>query len=124
MADCACDSIGKLRHRVTIEKPNPSATADAAGHIDLSDNANWIPVASRKANILTRGGSEKWRFNQVTAEVTRMFQLRSDPATRRIQPRWRIKWFQDGTAKYADIATAFDVDGAKKIVEVHCTEVV
>ena len=119
---CAC--APRMTSRLFIQKPNDGATKDAAGLINLSDDANWIAVGDRACHVFTRGGSERWRFNQVAAEVERIVQFQYSPLTKQIQPRWRLRKRDGGTWKAWDIATAFVVDDARKIVEVHCTEAV
>lgn len=121
---CDCTPFPRLKHRVTIIRPDPNAVKDDGGQIDLSDDANWIKVGERKAQIITRGGTERMRFGQIAAEVNRIFVLRSDKLTRSIQPTWRIKHLQDGTFKVTDISAAFDVDADRRSVEVHGTEIV
>lgn len=122
---CACPAMPpRMTSRLQIQKPNDGATPDAAGHVELSDDANWISVGSRPCNVFTRGGSEKWRFNQVSAEISRIVHFQYGPLAKQIQPRWRLRKNDSGTMKAWDVATAFIVDDAKKIIEVHCTEVV
>lgn len=119
-----CEAMPRYPHWVLVQKPNDSASTNAAGHIDLTDNANWLPVAKLKCRIITRGGAERWRFNQVAAEVSRIVEIRSNKTARTIQSRWRLKFIEDGRVRIFDIEAAFDVDGNKQLVEVHCTEAV
>ena len=113
-----------MKNRVTIQEPDPNATAGDGGTVDLSVATNWRDKDSRPCHIFTRSGAEKWRFNQVSAEISRIVHLHRDSLTRQITPDWRLKFMDGATAKYWDIATAFDVDEAHKTIEVHCTEVV
>lgn len=119
-----CECSPRMRNSLTIQAPNDSATAGASGHIDLSNDANWLTKDTRKCHIFTRGGAEKWRFNQVEAEVSRIVHFKYGPLTRQINPRWRLVYRDGSTDKKWDIATAFDVDGQHKTIEVHVKEVV
>lgn len=112
-----------MKSRVTIQAPKDTATPGAGGHIDLSDDANWLTKDTRKCSIFTRGGSEGWRFRQVEAEVSRIVELKRDSLTRQITPRWRLLYQDGATTRKWDIATAFDVDDQHKTIEVHVKEV-
>lgn len=115
---CACPALTRLTSRVTIEKPGGTAGED--GHVDLTNNANWIPMGSRAAAFKTRGGAEARRFNQVGAEVTHLIEMRYGPLTRQIGPSWRLRM---GQRKF-NIVSAYDVDEGHRTVLVHAIEVV
>lgn len=115
---CACDEIGQLRERLTVQQPGGTAGAD--GHVDLDDDANWKDVGSQRAGFKTRGGAEGRRFNQVGAEITHIITMRYNSLTKRIVPSWRLRM---GTRKF-NITASYDVDEAHRFVQVHAIEVV
>lgn len=113
-----------MKSRVTIQAPNDSATPNARGLIDLNDDANWITKGSRRCNIYTRGGTERWRFNQAAAEVERQLEMNRDSLTRQINPRWRLLYQDGSTTRKWGISKAVDVDAMHKTIMVDCTEFV
>lgn len=112
-----CASKTPMNHRVQIERPG--GTAQAGGHVDLTDDSNWQHVDGRWAAFTTRGGKEGRVFDQVQAEVTHIIALRHDALTRQIDPTWRIRM---GDRKF-NIRAAYDVDEAGETVRIEATEV-
>jgi head-tail adaptor len=115
-----CKSEPVLNSRITIEKPDPAATAGASGVVDLTDDDNWTEVGSRDASVKTPGGNEAQSLQQVQAFVYRTIEMRSDSTTRSIIPTWRLRL--DG--KKLNIRTAYDVDNARQWVRVETQEAV
>jgi head-tail adaptor len=115
-----CVTPPTLNDRVTIEKPDPAATAGASGNVDLDDDDNWVEVATRSASVKTPGGNEAQSLQQVQAFVYRTIEMRSDSTTRSIIPTWRLRL--DG--KKLNIRTAYDVDNARQWVRVETQEAV
>ncbi|MCA9052987.1 MAG: head-tail adaptor protein, partial [Planctomycetaceae bacterium] len=68
--------------------------------------------------IKTRGGRESYRFNQVQAEVSHLFEFRWDSLTKDVGPSWRIKHDE----RYFDITAAYDVDEQHAVVRCECVE--
>jgi head-tail adaptor len=113
-----CKDEPRLTDRVTIEKPDPAATAGAGGHVDLSDDDNWTTVASRYASVRTRGGLEARAAEQTQGVNLLMVEMRSDPVTRTIQPNWRLKL----DTRVFNIEAAYDIDNAKQFVRCEVKE--
>lgn len=65
-----CDSVTKYDHKVKIQKPSTTATADAHGHVDLTSDANWQNVISPFCSVISKGGREFWKVQQVNADVS------------------------------------------------------
>lgn len=57
----------KYDKRITIERL--AGTADAAGHIDPTTDANWTSYAASFASVQTKGGREFWKVQQTDATV-------------------------------------------------------
>lgn len=106
-----------------LQKPKDSATADAAGHIDLSDDANWITVGKQWAKIITRDGAERWRFKQVEAEVNRIVEMPCNSITSAMTPRWRLKHQEGSRTITSDVAYAVNKDSGDITIQVGCKEV-
>lgn len=115
---CDCQTeTPRYPHILIIEQP--SGTADAAGHIDLTSDSNWIQVGRIKGRFITKGGRESFVFRQVQAETTHVIEVASTPLSRSIVPKWRLRI---GTEKY-NVTAAYDVDRMRKAVRVEATEV-
>lgn len=114
---CACPANApRMASRLTIQKP--STTPDSAGHVDLSQDSNWIDVGSRSCNILTRGGRESRVFDQVQADVSMIVEMNRDSLTKTIIPKWRLKL---GTRRF-NITAAYDVDEQHRTIRIEATE--
>ena len=113
-----CDARPRYPKWLTIEKP--SATKDAAGHVDLSVDSNWSQIHKIKGRFITKGGREGRIFDQVHADVTHVIETRSTAFSRTLIPKWRLK--MDG--RKFNIAAAYDVDEARKIVRIEAIEAV
>ena len=118
MSCTPCKEMPVMTRRVTLQKPNTGVAADAGNHVDLTDDDNWLTVATRKCIIKTRGGSESYRFAQVQAEVTHLIDMRSDSVTRQVGPTWRL----DFEGRKFDIVAAYDVDESRRTVRIHAVE--
>lgn len=102
---------------MTIEEPG--GTPDAAGHVDLTLDANWDRSGRIKVRFITKGGREGRIFDQVQAEVTHVVETRATAFSRRILPAWRGRF--DG--RKFNITAAFNVNEERRgIVQLHLTE--
>lgn len=70
--------VGLLNRRVTVQRINPTATIDAAGHIEESAEASWIQVGKHWCQFIPRGSREFFRGEQVAAEITHAVRMRYD----------------------------------------------
>lgn len=71
---CFCPS--RLQRLVDVEKINPSATADGGGHVDETNDANWVVCGQEWAELLTKGSREFFRGRQVNEDVTHQVTIR------------------------------------------------
>ena len=113
-----CVDIGSFNRRVTIEKPDPSASPSDGGHVDLSLDANWTTVGTRWARLRTKGGAEGRALEQVQAMTTMFVEIRSDTTTRAILPNWRLTM----DSRIFNVEAAYDVDDAKQVVRCEVKE--
>lgn len=110
-----CGRLPKQK-RVGIQRIN--GTADAAGHIDLTSDDSWTTVGKRWAQIITRGGKENYRFNEVKADVVALVEMRSDSLTRSVTSRDRLTL----GSRILDIDAAYDMNEAREKVVCHVVE--
>ena len=66
-----CKSVAQYDKKVRIEKPN--GTADAHGHVDLTNDDNWQLVISPFCSCMSKGGREFWKVAQVNADVSHVW---------------------------------------------------
>lgn len=118
--NCGCKTEERVRyrHRVTVQKPK--TTQDGAGHVNLTEDANWTNAGTWQVRFITRGGRESRVFDQVQAETTHIVEGHSTPFTRTIIPKWRLKF---GT-RVLNITAAYDVNEERGKVRCECTEAV
>lgn len=70
-----------------------SATPDAAGHIDETDESNWRPLGDKRwIRPVPRGSREFFRGEQVAAEITHMIEMRCDSISETYTTWMKIKW--------------------------------
>lgn len=110
---------GDLNRRITIEQPDPNATAGGFGHVDLTDDANWTTYAERWAKKATTGSREFERARQTQAELAARFTLRFDNETKAITPEMRVI-DEDGST--LPILGAYDPDGLKTDLVIDCKQ--
>jgi len=120
MARCGpCDNVDVAsQKRVTLQRPDPDAEIDAAGHVDLTNPANWINVGYAWGTPKSRGGREYYLFSQVQAEVSSIWDFRWSSVTSQIQPTWRIVY----QGRHLNISAVFNVDEGDRIIRCHCVE--
>lgn len=94
---CQCPTPPKpYTHTLTLQKPDPNATNDDDGLIDLRNDDNWVTVASIRARFVTSGGRESERtdtetYRQVQAMDTVLVFTPATNTTRNLNPAWRLK---------------------------------
>lgn len=107
-----CDSSRKYDKKITVLRL--SGTADSSGHIDGTTPSNWKPYTSSYASVMTKGGREFWKVQQVDATVDCV---------------WRCPWSRDLAAATPDmrlqsegvnydILSVIDIDLAHQEVEI------
>ena len=97
---------------VTIEQL--SGSADAHGHIDNTDNANWSSYTTSFARVISRGGREFWKVDQQAADVTHVWVCPYDSTVAAATPDMRLKY----NSTVYQIVSVIDVDLASEEVEI------
>ena len=98
--------------RIKIE--SLSGTADAAGHVDPTTDANWTTYANSYASVVTKGGKEFWKVQQVNADVDQSWRMPWSRSIAAATPDMRLI-YEDVTY---EILSVVDVDLAHKEVEI------
>lgn len=112
-------NAGKYRHPVTVYKQSTSATPNAAGHVDLTDDDNRTVHCKRWVEIEPTSGRETVRGSQVRADATHIVRTREDDKTRTITPKmWLVH-----DSRRLEIITAYNVRERDVEVEMQCREV-
>lgn len=103
--------IGKLRHRVTIQKL--ISTPDGGG----GSTKTWIDDATVWAAIEPLRGGERYVAQQIQSELTHKITMRYREG---IKPQMRIK-YKD---RIFEILSVIDIDERRIWLEMLCSEVV
>lgn len=101
---------GKLRHRVTIERPTT-----ASGSYGYSAKPTWTPVATRWAFVRPLRAAEMIRAGQPAMETTYVVRMRF---TDLVTPDCRLSW--EGQTLH--ISSVVDVDGRHVELEIMAHE--
>jgi len=104
-------NAGKLRHRVTIQQL--VATDDGYGGI----TETWQDVATVWAAVEPLRGTERYRAQQVQAELSHKVTIRYRPG---IKPDMRLKYGD----RILEIEAVIDVEERHRWLELLCSEVV
>jgi SPP1 family predicted phage head-tail adaptor len=91
-----------------------SGTADAHGHIDLTNANSWSSYSAAWAKCVSKGGREFWKVDQVNADVTHVWYVAYDSSLDAITTDDRL--IHDHTVY--EIVAAFNVDNADVEIEV------
>lgn len=81
-------------------------TADAHGHIDLTTNANWSIYATAYCKVITKGGREFWKVQQVNADSEQAWTAQWSTTLQEVTPDMRLEY--DGNVY--EILSAIDVN--------------
>lgn len=73
---CGGGTAKKLDKQVTVKRIKTGLTPDAAGHIDETNEANWITYGTFYCEIVTKGSREFFRGEQVNADITHQITIR------------------------------------------------
>lgn len=111
MRNCARDP-GEYDHYVDIQQA--SGSADAHGHIDLTDANSWSSLTMAWAKCTSKGGREFWKVDKVEADVTHVWMVPYDSTLDTMSPKDRLV---HDSVTY-EIVAAFNVDNADLEFEV------
>jgi SPP1 family predicted phage head-tail adaptor len=107
-------AAGKLRHRITILRPN--LKQDTFGGWKNDDGS--VFAASVPAAIETLTGRELYTAQQKVSEVTHRITIRWQKG---IQAKMKIVWF-DEVDRFFDIQAPENPDGRHKLLHLLCIE--
>lgn len=108
------------RYSKRIELQRLNGTADAAGHVDNTADANWDHYVSAYARVQTRGGREFWKVQQVTADVSHVWTCPYGSRLAAATPDMRLR-YQGSTYQ---ILSVVDIDEAHETVEIQTRKAV
>lgn len=110
-------AAGPRNTRVSFQKNEPTTAGD--GQIVPS----WVTKFERRAAIVPRGGSERWLFEQVRAEIDHILHLDWDKSLAAVVPAlWRVI-INGVSTRTLNIDAIFDPNGERKTLRVYATEV-
>jgi SPP1 family predicted phage head-tail adaptor len=112
--------ISRFRTPAVIERPDPEATADETGKVDLADDANWETYSTVRIELLAVTANERVYAQQPVGDITHRVTMRHNVLTASITPRMRVRV---GTRKL-NITRAIEVGNPARLIELSCTEVV
>lgn len=78
--------IGKLRHRITLQKPDPDATRDAVGERETT----WIDVLTCYASVVPTSTAERHLAAQAHQFTSHRVTLRYESELSAIDASWRV----------------------------------
>ena len=111
--------MNKHDRPVTVEWLKPSSV-----QLDPDDDDNWVGIA-RWAQIMTRGGREFFRGQQVQANVSHRLTLPTapgDPLLTQIDGGLSSAMRVRLGSRVLDVTAAFDVDERHTEIELQCVE--
>ena len=112
---------GTRRHRITIQKYAPInvAPVDGFGHVDRTNPANWTEFCKRYASVTVLGTRiiSPDGVQQITQTMYEV-KMPRDTITKELGAEHRILY---GTSPL-NVTSAFDPDGRKRDVVLHCTQ--
>jgi|CXWL01.1.fsa_nt_gi SPP1 family predicted phage head-tail adaptor len=109
--------VGAARRNDLVTVEIDEGTKDASGH----HVPDYAAKFDRSAEVLTRGGAETRKFDQLRADVSHIVKVTYDPETKLIRPRTHRL---DLDGRKLNIGASFDVDNKHVEIELHCTEIV
>jgi len=90
--------------KVTIQRL--VGTADAHGHVDLTTGSNWQTYATAFCKVITKGGREFWKVQQVNANTDQAWTTQWTKTLDGVTPDMRLIY--EGNTY--EILAATDVD--------------
>lgn len=103
---------------VTIE--SMTGTADAMGHIDNTDDANWSTYCTAYASVRSKGGREFWKVSQVAADVSHVWRCPWGYKLDTVTPDMRLKH----RGIVYEVLSVENIDFANEYVEIRTKKAV
>ena len=92
--------------KVTIQRL--VGTADAHGHVDLTTGSNWQTYATAFCKVITKGGREFWKVQQVNANTDQAWTTQWTKTLDGVTPDMRLIY--EGNTYEILAATDIDMD--------------
>lgn len=102
------------RYNKKIDIKRLTGTADAAGHVDNTADANWSLYVSAYAKVQTKGGREFWKVQQVNADVSHVWTCPYGKKLAAATPDMRLH--SEGVVH--QILSVIDIDEAHETIEI------
>lgn len=108
-------SAGRLRHRITVQKPSATATADAVGE----PTTPWVDVVtSYPAEVVPVSTGERHLAAQTRMSITHRVTLRYCEALAAIDGSWRVVF----GSRYLPIEGVRNLGEDDRLLELVCVE--
>ena len=91
-----------------------SGTADAHGHVDKTEDANWSTFETAYSRVQSKGGREFWKVDQVVADVSHVWTAQWTTNLASATPDMRL--IHDGNVY--EILSVIDIDLAHEEVQI------
>lgn len=111
--------IHDYNKKVTIEQLATTA-ADAHGHIDKTQDSNWLIYCRAWCAVQSKGGREFWKVQQVQADVSHVWFSQWSALLSTATTDMRLKY--DG--EVYEILSVIDVDLDRKEVQIQTRKAV
>ena len=98
--------------RVTFEVLN--GTPNAHGEIDNTDPANWKDYTVAYCSVMSKGGREFWKVDQVSADVSHVWHTQWTEKLDNLTTDMRLTW----EGRTYEILAAIDIDLAHEEIEI------
>jgi len=115
MAAC----IGEMRKSITIQRV-VETTVDAHGQVDKTTAENWGTYLRTYAMVISKGGREFWKVQQVNADVDHLWTAQWSSDLAAATPEMRL--ICDGVTY--EILSVVDVDLAHREVQIQTRKAV
>lgn len=89
-------------------------TADAHGQVEQTTNSNWGPHCSAWCSVISKGGREFWKVQQVNADVSHVWKADWSPELEAASPSMRLIYNGDTY----EILSVIDIDLAHIEIEI------
>ena len=109
MATC----ISTMNKSITIQDIT-GTTADAHGAVDITTNSNWGTYLRAYASVISKGGREFWKVEQVNANVSHVWRSQYSSELAAANPSMRL--VSEGVTY--EILSVVDIDLAHSEIEI------
>lgn len=102
----------KQRYKIIVQQS--TETVDSVGE----PISAWSTYAARSAEVMPKGGNERFRFDQYNSDATIVFKLRYDSLTKNITTKMRVSY----DSRIFNITSIVNVDEMNREIIIICTE--